>query len=184
MGVISRYRSIVSILPGGSTGCGGWEQPTRNNVHITVTIKFNMKQKTCAPYLLRDTTNYKVFWRTLEKFWFYHNTRIFFTGHKLKKQISNKFILFVPECPNLMPTSQLVEGDLRAIMVIFDDLEEKCVLCMQLSLNTIFAALSVNSVGVQFNEWSLATTTTRSPACWFVCCLTAHQHYLGYLGQE
>jgi len=51
---------------------------------------------------------------------------------------------FVSDCPDLMPTSQLVEGDLRAVMVQFDKLEQSMSL-MQQSFNSISAAMSINS---------------------------------------
>jgi hypothetical protein len=51
---------------------------------------------------------------------------------------------FVSDCPDFMPTSHLVEGDLRAIMIKFDKLEQ-CVSSLQQSFNSISAAMTIST---------------------------------------
>jgi len=58
-----------------------------------------------------------------------------------------------------MPTSQLVEGDLRAVMVKFDKLEQSMSF-MQQSFNSISVAMSINSVGTQIQARVQSTNTT------------------------
>jgi hypothetical protein len=80
--------------------------------------------------------------------------------HELdEKNMLQLFPKFVSDCPDLMPTSQLVEGDLRAVTVKFDKLEQSMSL-MQQSFNSISAAMSINSVGAQGQVKVQSTNTT------------------------
>jgi len=59
-------RSICAFLPGRSNGFGGRDKPTRNNIHITVTMNINMQRPTkVSHYLFKDKCNciYNAPWR-------------------------------------------------------------------------------------------------------------------------
>jgi len=56
--------------------------------------------------------------------------------HELDERIMLQLLpKFVTDCPDRMPSSQLVEGDLRAVMVKFDKLEQSMSF-MQQSFNS------------------------------------------------